>query len=318
MKRRFAVLLAILTVACSALHAAVPPMISYQGKLMQPTGVPVPDGIYSIRFAIYEAPTGGTPLWSEVNPSVQVKGGLFATMLGSVVNLPANIFDGASRFFGVKVGTDLEMTPRQQVASVAFAVKAASADTAATATTVQDGAITTSKIADTAVTSGKLADGSVTITKISDGAVTGSKIGAGVVDRTRMAAFNGIVWKVPAYMGQNPGTDWKPGVNAVWDITQVLHDAGVPDDAQMLLVGISAPYVSNICAFDCQDAAGQVLATIRLSADIPQQQYAPIYPLFSTPVAIPGATRKLNYTATGAYTASYTDKNRSLVVYGWR
>ena len=57
-------------------------------------GAPVPDGTYSMQFAIYGVPTGGTALWSETNPSVQVKVGLFATLLGSIVNLPANIVSG--------------------------------------------------------------------------------------------------------------------------------------------------------------------------------------------------------------------------------
>lgn len=167
--------------------AAVPPMISYQGKLMQPNGTPVPDGTYSVRFAIYDAPTGGNTLWSEMNPSIQVKGGLFAVMLGSVVNLPANIFNGPNRFFGIKVGADPEMSQRQQVASVAFAIAAASADAAATATTVSDAAITTSKMADGSVTSGKLADGAVTTVNIIDGAVSSGKIAATAITTDKIA-----------------------------------------------------------------------------------------------------------------------------------
>ena len=119
-------------------------MINYQGKLMQPSGVPVPDNTYSMTFAIYSQPTGSTALWYEINPSVQVKGGLFSVLLGSVTNLPANIFDNENRWFGVSVGTDPEMAPRQQIASVGFAWKAGSADLA---TTVPDGAITTAKLA---------------------------------------------------------------------------------------------------------------------------------------------------------------------------
>jgi len=122
MMRRVLILLVCLVVGMSvAACAEVPPMINYQGKLMQPSGAVVPDGTYSMQFAIYDVPTGGTALWSETNTSVQVKGGLFATMLGSVVNLPANIFDSPNRWFGVKVGADPEMTPRQKTASVPYA-----------------------------------------------------------------------------------------------------------------------------------------------------------------------------------------------------
>ncbi len=133
--------------------AAVPPMINYQGKLMQPSGVPVPDGEYKMTFAIYGQPAGSTALWSEVNEHVQIKGGLYSVLLGSVINLPANIFDSSDRFFGVKIGDDPEMTPRQQVASTAFAFRAASSQT------VDDGAVTTAKIAPGAVTADRLALG---------------------------------------------------------------------------------------------------------------------------------------------------------------
>ena len=121
MRRVVTFALVLLFVAGLGARAGVPPMINYQGKLMQPSGAAVPDGTYSMTFAIYDVPTGGTALWSETNPSVQVKGGLFAVLLGSVTNLPANIFDNPDRWFGVKVAADPEMTPRQKVASVAYA-----------------------------------------------------------------------------------------------------------------------------------------------------------------------------------------------------
>lgn len=146
--------------------ASVPPMVSYQGKLMTPGGSPVPDGAYSIRFAIYDAAADGNTLWSETNPGVQVKGGLFAVMLGSVVNLPANIFDDPNRYFGVKVGTDEEMTPRQQIASAPFAFRSA------TAATVDDGAITSAKLADGCITAAKIGSGAITIQNIAAEALT--------------------------------------------------------------------------------------------------------------------------------------------------
>ncbi|MEI6520463.1 MAG: hypothetical protein WCO98_10585, partial [bacterium] len=121
--------------------ADVPGMINYQGKLTKADGTLLADGSYSMTFAIYAQPTGGLPIWSEPNPSVQVKKGLFSVLLGSLTNLPANIFSGAGRYFGVTVGTDPEMTPRQLIASVPFALKAGVADT------VVDGSITKAKLA---------------------------------------------------------------------------------------------------------------------------------------------------------------------------
>ncbi len=185
---RTILLITILLIAACAAVADVPPMINYQGKLLQPSGAPVPDGTYSMQFAIYNVPTGGTALtalWSETNPSVQVKGGLFATLLGSVVNLPANIFNGPNTFFGVTVGTDPEMTPRQQIASSAFAFRAyvaGTVDSGAIGTTqLTDGAVTASKLATGAVTANAIASGAVTSAGIADGAVTATKLDTGAI-----------------------------------------------------------------------------------------------------------------------------------------
>jgi hypothetical protein len=87
----------------------------------------------------------------ERNDNVQVKKGLFSVLLGSVNNLPANIFDSSNRWFGVKVGDDPEMNPKQQITATPFAFRAAVANT------VDDGAITTAKMADGAITKAKLA-----------------------------------------------------------------------------------------------------------------------------------------------------------------
>ena len=146
MKRLRNISAVLLLVAITGIQtrASVPPMINYQGKLGNASGAPVGDGVYSMQFAIYDVSVGGSALWTETNPNVQVKGGLFSVLLGSVNNIPSTVFSASNRFFGVTVGTDAEMTPRQQIASVGFAANAASADVA---TTVPDGAITAAKLA---------------------------------------------------------------------------------------------------------------------------------------------------------------------------
>ncbi len=156
-KTRLLTLAVIVLLALSALaSASVPPMINYQGKLMKPDGTPVADGTYSITFTIYDAETGGNIRWSEPNVSVQAKGGLFAVLLGgNGTNLPANIFEGPDRWFGIQVNDDPEMIPRQRIASVAYAQ---------VAEIVPDGSITAEKLANQSITAEKLVPGAATPT----------------------------------------------------------------------------------------------------------------------------------------------------------
>lgn len=147
------ILVLLASILAITVRASVPQLISYQGRLTGSSGQALSDGTISVQFSIYDVPVNGAPLWTETNSNVQVKGGLFSTMLGSVQSLPSTIFDGTSRWFGVKVGTDPEMAPRQQVASSAYAFRSG------VASTVDDGAIGTPKIASAAVTAEKLAPG---------------------------------------------------------------------------------------------------------------------------------------------------------------
>ncbi|MFZ1266186.1 MAG: hypothetical protein WAU95_06965, partial [Anaerolineae bacterium] len=105
-------------------------------------------GAYSIIFRLYNAVSGGAPLWEEQWPGqngVQVSDGLFNVMLGSLTPIPQAVVTGNNTLWlGITVGTDDEMAPRVQLGSVPFAVQAL---------TVPDGSVTTGKIADGAIES---------------------------------------------------------------------------------------------------------------------------------------------------------------------
>ena len=114
--------------------------ISYQGRLADSTGDPL-TGEYNLEFRIYDVPTGGTPLWTEMwtgGNAVDVSDGLFNVMLGSIDNTLASSIEGEDELYlGVTVGTDAEMVPRVQLGSVPFSMQAM---------TVLDGSITTEKL----------------------------------------------------------------------------------------------------------------------------------------------------------------------------
>lgn len=122
MKVRLTGILALALLLTSAVAAfATPNVVTYQGRLTDAAGNPS-NGTFSMVFAIYAASSGGSALYTETQPSVTVTNGLFNVQIGSVTTIPGDLFAGGTKFLGIKVGADAEMTPRQAVASVPFAI----------------------------------------------------------------------------------------------------------------------------------------------------------------------------------------------------
>ena len=111
-------LFAILLIAAVAV-ADVPQLINLQGVLKDPGGTPVPDGSYSVTFKIYDVPTGGLAIWTETQ-TVSTSNGLFTVLLGSSTPVPESLFYNPSRWLGITVGADPEMSPRQQFSSTGY------------------------------------------------------------------------------------------------------------------------------------------------------------------------------------------------------
>ncbi|MEZ4526482.1 MAG: hypothetical protein R2941_11240 [Desulfobacterales bacterium] len=55
----------VFTMLTGPVFAGVPQLINYEGTLADTSGNPVPDGTYEIQFGIYNAQSGGTPIWTE-------------------------------------------------------------------------------------------------------------------------------------------------------------------------------------------------------------------------------------------------------------
>ncbi len=129
MKFRFLpLLISMLAVGVAAVaYASVPTTAVTQGHLASQAGGAVSDGTYNMTFAIYAGEAGGLPVWTEGPASVDVKTGIFIWNLGSKVPLvPANLSLPAA-WVGVQIGSDPEL-PRQPLASVLYAQRAAVAE----------------------------------------------------------------------------------------------------------------------------------------------------------------------------------------------
>ena len=150
MKTPHAILLA-LGLSAPLLFAQAPDRISYQGRVVDSTGTGIGTGTpvnRKIIFRLFDAPTGGTRVWSE-EQTVTLAGGEFSVMLGQGVNASSNgspenprpplkeAFGGSGdRYLEIVVdngdgtlnNSDTPITPRQRLTSTAYALRAATAD----------------------------------------------------------------------------------------------------------------------------------------------------------------------------------------------
>ncbi len=122
MLHRIALIVILLAGATSA-SAAPPSTLGYQGRLATAGGQAV-SGSLSIAFRLYNTASGGSAVWSEVQPAVVVDGGNFAVELGQVTPLPGTIW-GQQLFLGVQIAGDSEMLPRPPLTASPYALRAA-------------------------------------------------------------------------------------------------------------------------------------------------------------------------------------------------
>ncbi len=93
--------------------------LSFQGILKKSNGVAVEDGTYAITFNLYDTEQGGTALWTETQPDVEVTSGIYSVLLGTIE--PLTIAFDKIYYLGLKVGSS-EMTPRFKLTSAPYAL----------------------------------------------------------------------------------------------------------------------------------------------------------------------------------------------------
>ena len=121
-----AVLSAVLALGMSMAVADVPQLINYQGRLTDNLGAPL-DTTVQMIFTIYN--DVGLSKWQETHPSVTVTNGLFNVLLGSVTGgLVDAVFEDTSRYLGIKVGTDPEITPRTRLVTAPYGMRVSTVD----------------------------------------------------------------------------------------------------------------------------------------------------------------------------------------------
>ena len=114
----------------SALAAAVPQHINYQGVLRDKAGA-LQTGSFSMHFKIFDNSSGsGSALYDSGAKTVVVNQGIYNVTFEATPTL----FNGANRWLEVVVEGDA-MSPLLKINSVAYAIMAASAESATYAAT---------------------------------------------------------------------------------------------------------------------------------------------------------------------------------------
>ncbi|MCU1283036.1 MAG: hypothetical protein JWM53_6582, partial [bacterium] len=109
----------------------VPATITQQGRLLNTDGTPA-TGTVSMTFSLYDSSTSTTAIWTETQ-SATLDDGYFSVQLGSMTSLSSSttlatdLAKGVSLFLGLKVGSDSEMTPREEITTVPYALVAQNA-----------------------------------------------------------------------------------------------------------------------------------------------------------------------------------------------
>ena len=199
MKTTLATLLALVALAASAADSQR--LIPFQGRLTNQAGTPYTEGLYTIVFSLYDAPVGGTALWTERHASVGLVNGMVNVFLGSISDLSGQDFT-KTRYLGITIDADgnantpdPEMVPRQMIIPAFFAKdseKLMGADWSAIlangSTDPRTGYIAGARIAEKSVTTDKLADEAVTTAKIKDANVTSGQIAGGSILPSHLSA----------------------------------------------------------------------------------------------------------------------------------
>ncbi len=111
-----------LSFAGSQAQRTVPYLISYQGNLSDNNGNPI-SGTVDITFTIFTSVTGGTSLWQEVHPNVQVNDGAFSLLLGSITPFSDTLFSNPDLYLELEVD-GVTLSPRQRFTSAPYAINA--------------------------------------------------------------------------------------------------------------------------------------------------------------------------------------------------
>ncbi len=256
-------------VSFGGLVAQVPRTIAFQGLLTDDQGTALATGDYGITFRLYNVPTDGAALWTEVQ-TVRVTDGVGNATLGRInpLTLPFDV----AYYLGITLQSgSSELNPRIPLSSGPYAFMAAA---------VPDGAITEDKIADGSITVAKIQEGGLEGTAIADGAITPGKLADGAITAVKMgddAVGSGAI--IDASITADDLAEGAVGTDAIADgaVTPIkLNTAGATTGDALVFNGADLVWgapsgtgvISEVAAGDGLTGGGtEGIVTLAIDAD---------------------------------------------------
>ncbi len=126
------VLLCLLLV--STVLGQVPRTVSYQGVLTDSLGYPKPDSTYELAFRLFSSEDGTGLLWME-QKSLEVRRGLFHTVLGDMIPFPDSMRFDTPYWLGVQLASQSAITKPFPLTAAGYSLYSLRSDTAMVAKT---------------------------------------------------------------------------------------------------------------------------------------------------------------------------------------
>lgn len=127
MYRTTLLMLVVTWMLATGADAAVPASITVQGRLTDSLGNPFPSGPKGFTFKIYDAPSGGSEIWSGENQVITTDAdGLWVALVGGIAGLNEAVFADTVRWLQVSV--DNVHLPRVRLVTGPYAYRVATVD----------------------------------------------------------------------------------------------------------------------------------------------------------------------------------------------
>jgi hypothetical protein len=263
-----------------------PHLMSFQGRLDDATGTPLPDGDYSVTFRLYDDPTLGPSLWEETQV-VTTSNGIFAVLLGAVDTVPSYTFFLDSLYLEIHPSGGDPLLPRTRLTMVPYAWHARDADFVggASAAELEESLEIDSKITTHAVNPNAHHEKTINASELIIGTLSESIFPQGAIDSTEIEA---------ASIGSNRLSDG-PGIAHAYkqakDLTltpSVIDSADitVPASGYIMVIANGWFYMNKL------GGTGDSFATVSLSTERDQiaEDYSAKFSVLAA--ATPGHTNE--------------------------